>query len=154
MPSTAEKWQALYNDWMAITKSVKDVIEVMPPFEDDSEKMGMVFQALEGQTELLRNRYRQLQDGVHDAAPTFFEKDLTARYGAIKTCAERMADDAQSAWLMMGSYRDDAKTRSLSDLKSSYDTAKYMIDDLWRKAEPLRDLGRGVTITVKKRRRR
>jgi hypothetical protein len=29
-----------------------------------------------------------------------------------------------------------------------------MIDGLWRNGTPLADLGRGVTITVKKRRRR
>jgi hypothetical protein len=110
MPSTTEKWQGLFNDWTEITKSVKEVISVLPDFEEDREKAAMVFGP--GRPDRAAEEPLPGAAGrVENAAPTFFEKDLTARYGAIKSCAERSARDAESAWLMTGSYRDDAKTR-------------------------------------------
>src|SRR5271168_5273461 len=101
MPSTAEKWLELFTQWNEINDSVKDILSVMPSFEEDKAKMGMVFQALDGQTQLLLNRYQELKEGIDDAPPAFYETDLNNRYQPIKAAAAALVGDTRSANLMI-----------------------------------------------------
>jgi len=159
MPSTADKWLELFTQWTEINNSVKDVLSVMPPFEESKEKMGMVFQSLEGQTQLLLSRYQDLKDGIGDAPPAFYEKDLNIRYQPIKVAADALVGDTRSANLMIGSYREEVAEADFADpgavdnIKIQYDMAKTQIDALLSRGEPLRDLGRGVKIKLKKMRK-
>jgi hypothetical protein len=161
MPSTAQKWSDLYQQWLVIRQVLMQIDDLWPPFEPDKEKLRFVWSTAARQLEDLQEKARALEGAVEEAKPTIFEKDLNERYARIQRDAEGLLSDIQASRYMIQSYVDDlskldlTSDRGRDDAESNHRMARgYVTDPRRRNALALDDLARPVKVTVKTKRRR